>query len=691
MARGVICQIPNPLGSAASIRDRLRYVVGAAAIAAIYFGAAKLGLSMAVTAEQVTLVWPPSGIALAAVLVCGYRVWPAIAIGAFLANFTTPNETFVTACGIALGNTLEALTGAWLLHRVVRFRISLERLRDVLGLVVLAALLSTMVSATIGVTTMCLSEVHPWAKFVGLWWAWWLGDATGVLLVAPLILTWTSGGHVQWHMSRIVEAVVSLVALVITCLILFAGLGPTVASRPLEYLIFPFVIWAAIRFGQRGTTLVTAAASGVAIWGTINGHGPFGDGGGDGSLELLQSFMGMLAVTGLLLAAVLSERRTAEEAREQLVEALQEADRRKDEFLAVLAHELRNPLAPIVNALELLRLNRDERADFDEPVQIMQRQADQMVRLIDDLLDVSRITRNKLELRKELVELTAVMQSSLETSRPQIEQSGNNISLTLPPEPIFLNADPTRLAQVFSNLLNNAAKYSEPGGRILVTADRNGGNAVVRICDDGIGMASDMLPRIFEMFTQINRSGRRQGGLGIGLTLTKQLVEMHGGRIEAHSEGLGKGSEFVVQLPCVTVSADQASKSPSADIRPPLSVSRRILVVDDSVDTANSLTKLLKVMDHDVRTAHDGMKAVEVAEAFRPDMAFLDIGMPELNGYEVARHIRAQDWGANIVLVAVSGWGQEEDKRRSKEAGFTHHVTKPLNAACLRKLVVELK
>ena len=674
------------------MRSPLQYTAALVAIAVLYFAAAKLGLSMAVTAEQVTLVWPPSGIALAAVLLFGYRIWPAIALGAFLANATTPNETFATASGIAIGNTLEALCGALLLHWLIQFRTSLDRVRDVLGLVVLAALLSTMVSATIGVATMCLTEVHPWTEFADLWWVWWLGDATGVLIVAPLILSWSTARHETWTTWRILEAAGSVVALVATCVVVFKARPPTLANRPLEYIIFPFVIWAALRFGQRGATLVTAVSSAIAIAGTIHGFGPFSDGRGGESLELLQSFMGMVAITGLILAAVLNERQTAEDAREQLLEALKAADRRKDEFLAVLAHELRNPLAPIVNALELLRLTRNEPGAFDRPVRIMQRQLNQMVRLIDDLLDVSRITRNKLELRKELVGLSTIVQNSLEISGPQLEQSGNKVSLEFPPEPMLLHADPTRLAQTFSNLLNNAAKYSKKGSSILVAAERHGEEVIVRVCDEGIGIAPEMLAGIFEMFTQLDRSTyQRQGGLGIGLTLARQLVEMHGGTIEARSAGPGKGSQFVVRLPLSNEPGNLEPHPSESGSQPHAFTRRRILVVDDNPDTADSLAMVLLVLGHDVRTAHDGRAAVEAAETFRPEIVFLDIGMPELNGYEVASRIRALDGGDKIVLIAVSGWGKEEDKRRSKETGFDDHVIKPLDPICLRRLIAELK
>ena len=319
---------------------------------------------------------------------------------------------------------------------------------------------------------------------------------------------------------------------------------------------------------------------------------------------------------------------------------------------------------------------------------MMERQLSQMVRLVDDLLDVSRITRNKLELRKERVSLAAVINSAVETSRPLMEQAGHTFSLTLPSAPVYLDADLTRLAQVFSNLLNNAAKYTEPGGRISLTGELSGAEVVVQVQDNGLGIPADALPRIFEMFSQVDRNMERaQGGLGIGLTLVRRLVEMHGGTVEARSDGPGRGSQFVVRLPVVKA-APQAATS-QGDDGLSATAKRRILVVDDNHDSAMSLGMMLKLMGNETHTAHDGLAAVEAAEKFRPDMILLDIGLPKLNGYDACRRIREQPWSKGIVIVALTGWGQEEDRRRSQEAGFDHHLVKPVEIAALQTLLRE--
>jgi PAS domain S-box-containing protein len=376
----------------------------------------------------------------------------------------------------------------------------------------------------------------------------------------------------------------------------------------------------------------------------------------------------------------------------RLVDNLLEADRRKDEFLATLAHELRNPLAPIRNALQTMRLAGNSGLIMEQARTMMERQLTQLVRLVDDLLDVSRITRGKVELRKEWIELAAVVQSAVETSRPLIEASGHELTVTLPPESIHLDADLTRLAQVFSNLLNNAAKFTEQGGHIWLTAERHGGEVVVKVRDTGLGIPVEMLPKIFEMFTQVDRSlERSQGGLGIGLTLVKRLVEMHGGSVEARSDGPGKGSEFTVRLPVAMASAShqpQLTKDEGENTAAP--AKRRILVVDDDKDSADSLSMMLSITGMETRTAYDGLEAVEAAAAFNPDMVVLDIGLPKLNGYEAARRIREQPWGKDMVLVAVTGWGQDEDRRRSQEAGFNAHMVKPVDPATLQQLLAAL-
>ena len=320
----------------------------------------------------------------------------------------------------------------------------------------------------------------------------------------------------------------------------------------------------------------------------------------------------------------------------------------------------------------------------------MQRQVGHMVRLVDDLLDVSRISRGKIELRKEPVELASVVNHAVEAVRPLCESMDHELTVTLPPKPTYLNADPTRLAQVVGNLLNNACKFTEKGGRIRLTVERDGKQAVIRVQDTGIGIAAEQLPRIFEMFTQVDTSlERSRDGLGIGLTLVKNLVEMHDGTVEARSAGVGQGSEFVVRLPLLSEPLPALPQQPSG-VKPVATVQRRILVVDDNRDAAESLAMLLKLSGHEVHTAHDGLEAVEAAAKFQPDVILLDIGLPRLNGYEAARRIREQQRDKGLMLVALTGWGQEEDRRRSEEAGFDAHLVKPVDLAALSKLLVEL-
>jgi two-component system CheB/CheR fusion protein len=374
-------------------------------------------------------------------------------------------------------------------------------------------------------------------------------------------------------------------------------------------------------------------------------------------------------------------------AERERADELAEASRHKDEFLATLAHELRNPLAPIRNAVQYLGMEGLKEPDVRTARDMIARQVAVMVRLIDDLLDVSRISRNKLDLRKQQVELAAVVESAVESSRPLIQQCGHELTVSLPPQPVHLDADPVRLSQVFSNLLNNAAKYTKLRGHIWLTAEREGSDAVVSVRDNGIGIPGDMLARVFDMFTQVDRSlERSQGGLAIGLTLVRRLVEMHDGSIEARSNGPDQGSEFVVRLP-LPVQPPQEPPPQSDGPRAASLSGCRILVVDDNKDSADSMGMLLRIKGNDIRTAHDGLEAVDVAGTFRPELVLLDIGLPKLNGYEVARRIRQQPWGRDAILVALTGWGQDEDRRRSQEAGFNFHIVKPVEIAALEKLL----
>ncbi len=379
------------------------------------------------------------------------------------------------------------------------------------------------------------------------------------------------------------------------------------------------------------------------------------------------------------IATDITERKRVEEER-------READRRKDEFIAILAHELRNPLAPIRNVVNLLQRQGSLDPSVCRARDVIGRQIDHLTRLIDDLLDVSRITSDKLELRKERVALTEIVNLAVESSNPLIDQHQHKLSLLLPGKPIYLNADKLRLAQVLMNLLTNAAKYTPEGGRITLSAEPNGEEVTLRVTDNGVGIDPDQLSQIFDMFYQANRSYEQlHGGLGIGLTLTRRLVEMHGGQVEVHSAGMNRGSEFVVRLPIFRGQLQPQDQAANAETTRALG--RRILVVDDYGENAETLAELLRVDGNEVEIAHDGLKAVEMAETFCPAVVLLDIGMPKLNGYEAARKIREQPWGKDMVLIAITGWGGENDRNRSREAGFNAHLLKPVNYTELAKLI----
>jgi len=859
-----------------------------AAIGLAYFGAAKLGLSMAFVAPQVTVIWPPTGIALSAILLLGNWTWPGIWLGAFVANATS-NEPSAVAMGIACGNTLEALAGAWLLRRV-GFDMALVRLRDVLALAVLAAGLSTTISATIGVLSLGLGGVQPWTAFRSLWTLWWLGDAIGALLVAPVILTWACRRSSTALSDRKAEAVVLIAGVIAIGQIIFSDRfqGPTPTPiHQLAYSIFPFLIWAALRFGQRGTATVILLASVMATWGTMRGLGPFSGPSVSISLVQLQIFMAVVVLTALMLAAALAEHRTAELrrsadyaavralsesrtleqaaprivqalgenlngdltilwlaeattgrirsaaawrrpgapielieevrseeaaaprarwagrtvqadsgfagriasgrkpgwspdilgeegkprkrlpfvafaapivlgeevigavelrsqdvchpdedllgvlamvankislfverqrveveraellAREQSVRAeaedlvrrlqqieaeLRRGDRAKTEFLAVLGHELRNPLAPLRHALDLIRNRIASDPETDLLLEILERQLGHLVRLVDDLLDLSRIANGRIELRKEPVNLAKLMAHVVDAMRPVIEERRHRLSVFIDPQPLQIEADPTRIEQVFANLLNNAAKFTEPGGQIWFEARREGNDAVVKVRDNGIGIRPEMLDVIFNLFAQADRTLPRPHGhlgLGIGLALVRSLVVMHGGTVIAKSGGADQGSEFTIRLPLAAGEPRKITPAPTRRSAPAPAQAQRVLIVDDNRDAAESLGRLLKLAGHQVELAYDGPSALEVAQSQQPETVFLDIDLPGgMDGHEVARRLRSEEGLANVFIVALTGFGLEEDRQRSEEAGIDRHVVKPLDPERLRELMM---
>ncbi|HEX7252504.1 MAG TPA: ATP-binding protein [Thermoanaerobaculia bacterium] len=366
---------------------------------------------------------------------------------------------------------------------------------------------------------------------------------------------------------------------------------------------------------------------------------------------------------------------------------LADADRRKDEFLAMLGHELRNPLSPIVTSLHLLDLRRDDPKVVARSIEVIERQTQRLIRLVDDLLDVSRITRGTIELREETVALTALVERAIEQVRPLLEERGHRLVLDLPEEPLSFRADPTRLEQAIGNLLSNAAKYTDIGGRIEVSARRDRTDLVIAVRDNGIGLTPGSRERIFELFVQSrNSSARMAGGLGVGLTVVRRLVQLHGGTVEAFSDGPGKGSEFVMRLPLRSVRPDHGGPATFPAVSPRVA-RRRILVVDDNVDAADGLSEILRSLGHDVSTACDGFAALEDARRLRPEIVFLDLAMPGIDGREVARRLRAEDALSSAKIVAVTGFGRESDRRLSAEAGFDAHLVKPLGLADLESIL----
>jgi two-component system, chemotaxis family, CheB/CheR fusion protein len=390
------------------------------------------------------------------------------------------------------------------------------------------------------------------------------------------------------------------------------------------------------------------------------------------------------------VARDISERKLAEERLKESEEALRLADRRKDEFLALLAHELRNPLAPIRYALAANKKPGRTPEQCRQAEEIIERQVAHMSRLLDDLLDISRITRGALELKKTRSELTSIIGAAIETARPILDAKHHTLVLDLPSQPVQLEADVVRLGQVFSNLLINAAKYTDPDGRIQLRVVRQDNEVVVSVTDNGIGISADMLPRVFNMFFQSHSAlGRAEGGLGVGLSLVRGLLALHGGSVEARSQGPGRGSEFIVRLPLGD--GHPANGEVEAEVDPiSANAGLKILVVDDNRDAADTCAMLLEASGHHVQTAYTGRQALELARVFRPHALLLDIGLPDVDGYKLAGQVRATHWGRGTVLVAVTGWGQEEDRQRAIAAGFDHHLVKPISAETVETLLLSL-
>ena len=925
------------------------------AVLVVYVLAGKLGLAFAFLHASATPLWPPAGIALAAMLLWGTRVWPAIFLGAFIVNVTTAGSVG-TSLGIAAGNTLEALLGAALVRRFARGPAVFERAQDIFKLGALAAILSTAVSATIGVASLELGGYASGSEAARIWLTWWLGDASGILLVTPLIVLWARPPTTPAPARTTFEVLVLFVAVVGSAALVFAGVLPEAIRRhPLAFLTIPALLWAAYRFGPRETSTALAALAALAVTGTLSDAGPFSGRPPNEALLLVQGFLGTMALTVLPAAAVVAERRRAEDAArvrdeqlrvavaaahmgtwewtvatgelhwsssletmhglapgtfggtyeafqadihpddrdvvaaairasledrgphrleyrivrpdgavrwvegrgevfrndagqpervigvcvdvtdrkraeernrvladiarsisasldidtilpriadgartlcesetaaillrdeasgamvprhrvglelaaddalavqpggglaervmetgqpvriadeeataalmvvpiliagdvagllyvstrgprqfsdedeaisrrlaEQAAVAIQNArlfaregaarseaeaaSRSKDEFLAMLGHELRNPLGAISNAVHVLERD-DSGTAATRAREIIGRQAQHLGRLVDDLLDVSRAVTGKVALQPETVDLGLVVERAV--AMLKVKHAPLDRTLTLKLASVRVHGDAVRLEQVVNNLLDNAMKYTPTGGHIAVTLEHGDDAAVLTVQDNGIGIAPQLLPRVFELFVQADHSlARTAGGLGIGLTLVRRIVELHGGRVEATSDGIGCGSRFTVRLPLTL-----EPPTPVVPRERAAPTRRRVLVVEDNDDAREMLCHVVRLLGHEVYEATNGPGAVEAAVRLRPDVAFIDIGLPGLDGYEVARRIRAEADGRPVRLVAITGYGLREDRERALTAGYDEHLVKPVDPARLLEML----
>ena len=804
-------------------------------VAAAYFIAAEVGLSQAFLHANVSPVWPPTGVAIAAVWLLGLRISPAILIGALVANLAT-EVPFATAGGIAVGNMLEAVTAVFLLRRFVGLRSPFYRGQDALKFVLIAGALSAAVSATIGNVSLCLAGAASWADFGPLWLTWWFGDGVGAVVVAPLLLTWVEESTERWPTGRWAEAALLVVSLSADAFIVLGGVSDSKVVSYLSWsLIYGMFLWAAFRFGPRGVATTIALFAGLAVWGTRQGQGPFVGNSPNESLLLLQIFVAAFAITFLLLAAIVAERKRAEEvvrakeselqeiinrtpfmltrcsrdlryrfvsrayaemigrapeevegkpiidimgeeglktispyieqvlrgerieyetevafsgagapclhvvytpdrdergnvtgwfgsiiditerkwgeqerelllAREQAARAQAEAaSRMKDEFLATVSHELRTPLNAILGWSHILRRGKSDQATALRALETIERNARAQAQLIEDLLDVSRITSGKMRLEAKSTELISIIKAAIDSVQHAADAKEIHMRMILSPGASLIRGDAARLQQVVWNLLSNAVKFTPKGGLVEVRLDRADTMSQITVNDTGEGISREFLPYVFDRFQQADgTTTRRHGGLGLGLAIARHIVELHGGTIEAKSAGSGQGASFAVRLPLAVartsgpLAAGDAASSTAVETQDgaifAILHGLRVLAVDDEPDTREMLKAVLEQYGADVMTAASAREAFEGLPGFKPDVLVCDIGMPAEDGHNLISKVRALDpkHGGETPAIALTGYVRVDERARALEAGYQMFVPKPVEATELVSMIASL-
>src|SRR5213596_1586832 len=549
-------------------------------LAVIYFVAGKLGLMLASLHASASPVWLPAGIALAALLLLGYRAWPAIFIGAFLVNVTTAGNV-ATSFAIATGNTLEALVGAWLVNRFAGGTNVFDRPQGVFKFA-LAAAISTIISPAFGVTILGVAGFADWANYGAIWLTWWLGDATGDLVFTPLVLLWSVASKRRWNKKEAAEVSALLLLLVLLSAVVFGG-WPVVSARnyPIVLICGPVVIWTAFRFTQRETATGIFILSAIAVWGTLHGFGPFVRETENQSLLAVQWWTAVLSITAMALSAGMAERRRVEEELQQQKVVVETANRTQDHFVAILSHKLRTPLTPVISALESLETEQAQTEDTKSALAMIRRNIELETQLIDDLLDVTRIARDKMQLRFVPVDAQLAISNVVEICRAEVQSKRLHVHLNLRANTHHVAADTAKFQQIIWNLFKNAIKFTPEDGEIAIFSSNAAPEVLtISVCDTGIGMEPEVIQRIFDPFEPGNRSfERRFGGLGLGLAISKSLAQAQGGTLTAQSDGHDRGSTFIVSMP--TLSPDQVAIVPSRGGSKASQQSLKILLVDD--------------------------------------------------------------------------------------------------------------
>jgi len=642
------------------------------------------------------LVWAPAGVALAGMRLAGYSMTPAI----FFAALTTGllnDYSVATLVGVVIGNTLQAIFGAYLLQRF-DFNPVLQQAKDVYALLIVTVLASlTLPSVALSVSWVLGS--FSLSDFSTVWSRVWIGNMLSILVLTPFITSWVIKHKIESQPFEIAERVAAFLLLGSIVYGLFWTTTGQFIGIPLAYFLLIPLFWIALRFSPRWMTLAVVCMTFAGLAGTLwllkTGEIVTQLGARLFEIEMFMLVFGAMFFT---LASIVQERRSATKALQIHVSQLQQAlqriqteDDAKSEFLAILAHELRNPLALILSTFEFLKLRIPSEVEEASMLANAEDRVHTMARMLDDLLDMSRVSQRTFELQRQPTDVTHTISAALRSVALIIQNRRHNLSVILPKGPLQLLVDPVRFEQIIINLLTNAAKYTPEGGEISLYAEVEGKTLVIRVQDNGIGIPQHLIGRIFEPFQQVSEKRLRTEGLGIGLSITKRLVEMHGGSIEAHSKGVGKGSEFIVRLPLLATTEKPSTSTPEQtqrSLKPPGAFN--ILIVDDNEAAADSMARLLQHKGHAVQVKYSGKDAITAITEQVPEITILDIGLPDLDGYEVANYIRTET-NTPTVLVALTGYGQESDKQRARDAGFDFHLTKPVSVADIEQILAVLK